>query len=362
MIWVTIYFISYTILLGGIVIVGLFRNYRRNAKNSGRTISAKDITVIIPFRNEVDNFPLLIESFNKQTVLPFKVVFVDDHSEDHSLEVLKQSVKSFAYEIIANKGEGKKSAIRTAVDMVETEYILSMDADIEFPSTYFKTIEMLKEADLILMPAVMNGNGVLQLFELDLHLVNGINAGIAGFSRPIMASGANMLYKKTPFEEVDSYEMHKQYASGDDMFLLKDFRENDKDIRLEVDANLAIQTEAPKTWKSFMMQRLRWLGKTGGLKDKLANGLAIIQLIYTLTFYVLLIYGFYQSLALGLIIWLSKSLIDILLYIPFFKMINKTNRLWLFPIYELLFPFYNLILVIMLPFVKPQWKGRKIYT
>lgn len=362
MIWIATYFISYTFLLGGITVFGLIRNQKKNKNVSASKIELNEVTAVIPFRNEGKNLPILIHSLKNQSAFPVKIIFVDDHSDDHSVQIIKDSQLTFKWEIVTNVGEGKKSAIRTGIKHVETQYILSLDADIELPSDYFKTLEFLQEEDLILMPAIMNGKGVLQLFELDLHLVNGINAGVAGLCRPIMASGANMLYRKTTFEEVDSYESHKQYASGDDMFLLKDFRENKKQIRLVVDKDLSIQTDAPQTWNAFMMQRLRWLGKTGGLKDQLANGLAIIQLIYTFTFYVLLIFGFYYSLECGLIIWGVKSLLDIFLYVPFFRMIKKLNRLWLFPIYELLFPIYNLILVIMLPFVKPKWKGRDIYS
>lgn len=362
LIWLLSYFISYTLLLGGITVFGFYRNQRRNKKNKGSKITLDEVTAIIPFRNEAKNLPLLLKSLNVQPTFINKIIFVDDHSEDDSVQIIRDSQLKFEYEVITNDGEGKKAAIRSGVKKVETAYILSLDADIELPENYFKTLETLPDEDLILMPAIMNGQGLIQLFELDLHLVNGINAGVAGLCRPIMASGANMLYRKTTFEEVDSYEEHKQYASGDDMFLLKDFRENKKQFRLIVDADLSIQTDAPKTWNAFMMQRLRWLGKTGGLKDQLANGLAVIQLVYTLSFYCLLILGFVFSLECGLLIWGMKSIIDILLYIPFFNRINKRNRLWLFPLYELLFPVYNLILLVMLPFVKPKWKGRKIYT
>jgi hypothetical protein len=43
---------------------------------------------------------------------------------------------------------------------------------------------------------------------------------------------------------------------------------------------------------------------------------------------------------------------------------NRINRMttWLFiPVYELLFPFYSLLLLVLVPTYKPKWKGREIY-
>jgi hypothetical protein len=31
---------------------------------------------------------------------------------------------------------------------------------------------------------------------------------------------------------------------------------------------------------------------------------------------------------------------------------------WIIPIYQLVFPFYNVLILILLPFFKPVWKGR----
>ena len=54
----------------------------------------------------------------------------------------------------------------------------------------------------------------------------------SGNLNPIVASGANLLFNKEIFLEIDSIESHIDTSSGDDAFLLQDFKLNDQKIEL----------------------------------------------------------------------------------------------------------------------------------
>jgi cellulose synthase/poly-beta-1,6-N-acetylglucosamine synthase-like glycosyltransferase len=50
------------------------------------------ISILVPFHNEVLRIDKLLQSFNHQTVFSDRIelIFIDDHSTDGSVEVIKQ--------------------------------------------------------------------------------------------------------------------------------------------------------------------------------------------------------------------------------------------------------------------------------
>ena len=176
-----------------------------------------------------------------------------------------------------------------------------------------------------------------------------------------MASGANLLFRRDAFEKFDRLETHEHMSSGDDIYLLRDFRNAKANIRLMTDPGLAINTETPQTIKEFFNQRLRWVAKTGDVKDYLSTALAILQGLLTLVFVGLLIMEISNenwSTFIGLL--LAKTLIDMLVFLVFF---NRSRRLrsWFFiSAYELIYPFYLITIAGMMYFFKPEWRGRKL--
>ena len=97
---------------------------------------------------------------------------------------------------------------------------------------YFEKLEKLSPADLYILPAVLiSKRWYGHFFEVDLLLVNALNTGLSGLKRPIIASGANLLVRKSAFEQYDCYETHAHIPSGDDIYLLRDFRSAKSDVR-----------------------------------------------------------------------------------------------------------------------------------
>jgi cellulose synthase/poly-beta-1,6-N-acetylglucosamine synthase-like glycosyltransferase len=156
-------------------------------------------------------------------------------------------------------------------------------------------------------------------------------------------------------------ERHAHMPSGDDIYLLRDFREGRADVRLMTNPKLAIKTETPQSFREFIHQRLRWLAKTGDVKDNLSTSLAIIQAILTFAFVALLVAkGWSHEWKEFWTIFGIKTALDMLIFYPYFKRIQRPVS-WLFiPIYEFLFPFYTLLILSMMYWFKPQWKGRRL--
>ena len=368
-----IYFVFYSLLLGTLVFLGYFFQIQKEKigqkyrdRSDLESINLSELIVIIPFRNEEKRIECLLNSICTSKELPKEFIFMDDHSTDKTIDLIAEKLIGIPHRVIdlPNGVEGKKRAIRLGIEQSASEYILSFDADIEFKTNYFSNLKSLVEADLYILPAILKAKKMHEhLYEVDLILVNAANCGISGLKRPIMASGANLLYKRSAFEKYDNFESHSHIPSGDDIYLLRDFRNQNAAIRLITDKAFSIETETPQSLKEFFHQRLRWIAKTGDVKDHLSTSLAIIQIVLTFSFVLIAaILAFNSEWRMFLVFYILKTSCDMLIFLPYFNRIKRMKS-WLFiPIYELVFPIYCLVILCAMYLYKPIWKGRRLDT
>ncbi len=364
---IIIYLIVYGLIVGGVVFGGFLLHLQKSAQHrSGSKISAQEITVLIPFRNEEKRLDDLLTSILNSTKLPNKFIFIDDHSNDASTKLIQDRLGDFPFEILMLSKElsGKKKALRAAIQNCQTKFILTFDADISFQPSYFRLLEELEDADMYVLPAVLIGKPPVELFyELDVALANALNAGLSGLTRPIFSSGANFLFKRQAFDEVDDLESHVHMASGDDTYLLRDFRRNKKDVRLESNLNVAVKTDTPKSFNEFIDQRLRWVGKTTDLGDPLATVSAAGQFLFAIAFFGGLIYALIGGSWFDFTLLLTAKIgLDLIFFLPFFLRTKRFLTWCLIPIYELAFPIYSIIIGILMLTYRPKWKGREIQS
>ncbi len=359
------YCLTYLFFTGIIVMWGSVLHNRKERKQleakHGPFIELSNLTVLIPFRNEERRLGGLIESLNRSVDLPHHVIFINDHSDDWGAEYIHSALDIPNYQIINSTGNGKKQALRTGIAHVETGFILTHDADISFASDYFSTLKKYRPCDLLILPVRMVGKGWRTVFELDVHLTNALNKGISGYTNPIVSSGANLLFRTAAFEAFDRYDQHRHLESGDDQFLLRDFKVNNASIHLSTDPAVCVTTEAPHSLRAYFKQRLRWIGKAKAVNDTTATVLGATQVFFTFSFLVLLFISLYaHSYLLALVLVLVKTGIDVLVFAPFFMRLQRSSTLLLFPVYELVFPIYSIVLLLLLPVYHPRWKGRPI--
>lgn len=116
-----------------------------------------NIYIVIPAHNEEDNIALMLEALVQQTLLPKKVVIVNDNSTDNTQEIITNytkkydwitsiSIQSSQEHIPGNKvinafNEGLKT-LDNAYDI-----ICKFDADIILPINYLETIVSLFNSD-----------------------------------------------------------------------------------------------------------------------------------------------------------------------------------------------------------------------
>jgi glycosyltransferase involved in cell wall biosynthesis len=143
------FFIVYGAIMAGIVGLGYFlqRKKERAYTIGKQTISSEELSVIVPFRDEAKRLTPLIESIQQAKNQPNSFVFVDDHSEDDSMAILRENLSGINWMAITldTHEQGKKVAIRRGIQESEGKWILSMDADVSFSEDYFSDFEAIDQ-------------------------------------------------------------------------------------------------------------------------------------------------------------------------------------------------------------------------
>jgi biofilm PGA synthesis N-glycosyltransferase PgaC len=335
-----------------------FIAFKRNKKGIG--VAANDITVIVPFRNEELNLRAFVAGINLLSRVPKKIIFINDHSTDKSCEVI-HGLTAGNYCILENQLEGKKAAVNFGVNESDTLFCLTWDADIIMNNDFFAVLEQYQVCDMQILPVSMLSKRPMQHFaELDYTFSNMMN-WIGAAKRPILASGANLLFCREDYLALSSLDKHRAIASGDDMFLLQDFLKANKSVKLTLDRALMIQTAAPDSLKQFYDQRLRWIGKSKYVKDAYANMFGIISLLLSYFFLVVMVYlianGSYRD---ALLLFCGRTLLDLFITLPIIIFNKRTILLLALPLVEIFYPFYVFSLLLGTVFYQPKWKGRTI--
>lgn len=106
--------------------------------------------IIIPAHNEADFIALTLNSIASQTLLPSKVVVVNDNSTDATASIVNEFSNVHDYISLVNKiseaihlpGSKVIQAFHKGFEMIDADYdiIVKLDADLILPDNYFETI------------------------------------------------------------------------------------------------------------------------------------------------------------------------------------------------------------------------------
>jgi len=122
---------------------------------NGRDLSAS-VAVLIPVRNEANNVVELVDSLKAQTgISDLKFYFLDDNSEDETLELLKSEIATDQRFAITSGQQlpegwlGKPWALEQLRSKAKADFIVNIDADVRLaPKAICATINLLIEQKL----------------------------------------------------------------------------------------------------------------------------------------------------------------------------------------------------------------------
>lgn len=343
---------------------------------------AQRLTVLIPARNEAHNIGPCLESIvlGSYPANHLKIIVINDHSSDsttivvndfqHNLHTLPEPPAVQLLHLPPGL-EGKKQALAYAVARVDTDIVVTTDADCRVGADWLKNMaaafERYPEAQWIGAPVLFeNGRGLPGRFQaLDFIGLMGITgAGIRlGFQR--MGNGANMAYRKSAFDIAGGYADNDGIASGDDMFLIQKIaRHFPGGIFFLKSREAAVWTSPEPDWPAFWRQRLRWGRKNAALPEWPVR-LALLTVwlfcwcLLCVTGYAALGTAGWTIPGLALLLWGMKALADYLLLRELCRFFSREVLLrWFWPSF-FLHTFY--IAVVGLAGLWPgkhRWKGR----
>ncbi len=327
------------------------------------------VSVIVAARNEEQHIHNLLQNLLKQNYPKnlYEIIIVNDHSNDHTEDILKSYNSQIKYINLPEKLSGKKQALTYGISNANGELIISTDADCMIGPTHISVIEKMyryTHAKFISAPVIIynNKNSVLSKLLYHFQVVEFgalITAGNAliGMRKPLLCNGANIAYPKKIFDEVKGYQGNEKIASGDDEFLLQKIATKyPDDIYFLPNPEAAVYTPSITSFKDLFQQRIRWASKH---KNYNALNMAILWVVF---FTNILLYAslFFldESLYYFAIFFTFKTLIDTCLTSLYLRYTTGAKTLIYLPLIELFYPFYLLYIGIAANFFSYEWKGR----
>lgn len=329
-------------------------------------------SIIVPFRNEAENLPILLESLSKLNypMELFEVILVDDFSEEEfSIPLSSRAQSRDNIQIINNirvSNSPKKDAIVTAMQITNTDWIITTDADCTVNANWLLTLDnYIQLHDVAMIAGAVTydcGNSFLHHFQqLDLASLQGATIGSFGINKGFMCNGANFAYTKTFFQQLNGFSGNDGIASGDDVFLLqKAIAKSPGKVHYLKSKNTIVTTKPLNNWKSLFYQRVRWASKTSSYQSTFGKGLGLLVFAGNLSWFFLLgswFLGLTTFQNVLLLITLKFSVDTVLIY-KTNQFLTKTKVQYLI-LSSLFYPFFSTSVALYSLFGKYEWKGRK---
>jgi len=363
-------------------------------------------SVVIPFRNEAENLPELLNSLSELNypAPQFEIFMVDDDSEDTSVQICSAFITShpeIQITLLENRrfsNSPKKDAITTAINHAGFEYIITTDADCEVPKNWLQAFnEIILETDAKLVagpvkipdyptklaieevpvsnPIKLSDTSTilsstkkkswLKYFhafqEMDFMSLQVSGAGGFGFGKAFLCNGANLCYEKSAFLKADGFSGNNDISSGDDVFLLQKFIEKKLPVFFLKCADAIVITKPQPDLASLISQRIRWAAKTPAYKSGFAKLVGLTVLLMNLSLVIggfLILFGTINYLPFLFAFFLKFNL-DFALLIHSARFFDSgkiiKNYFWS----SLIYPIFSSYVAILSLFTGYEWKGRK---
>jgi len=349
-------------------------------KNTKTRSDSNLVSVVIAARNEEDCIGHILSDLLNQTYPKdkFEVIVVNDQSSDKTAAVVKKIARENPFIRLVNACDdenglltAKKNAIQQGILASKGEIILSTDADCRVKSTWIETMVSYFNEDVgmivgfsqIGQPDIKQSH-FENLQAIDFLALLTAAQGSLNLNIPLAATGQNIAYRKSTFEEVGGFKQIGHRISGDDVLLLQLIHKNTNwNIRFAPDEKSFNYTFGEKKLKRFLSQRNRW-ASNGSYQLKL-NKLFFIILANTLIMNLLLltltpISCFYTAISSTVLMsLLLKIAIELIVILRGTKLYNRRELIKYFPVWTLLEIPYTVFVGVIGNLGKFIWKGRR---
>lgn len=332
-----------------------------------------EVSLVIPFRNEAKHLPGILEDLLAQDYPAhlFSLLLVNDHSTDGSQEVVRSIIKDcdrFSCLDLPKGKSGKKEAIAFALSKATSPWVLQTDADCRVGPGFLSSHmyhQALHSSELVagMVSTGEAGGGFLEAFErLDLLALNGCGAGSFAVGRPIMCSGANLLYSMELYRESRIFDPSARVRSGDDMFLLIAARKLKRRVSFNPARESNALTAPVEGVAALIGQRVRWGAKSAHYGMAGIQGVAMLVSLVSLLMLLVPLWFFLRPELWGWILGGMglKLLVDFMIIVAASRRTGQTLSLWWYLPVALLHPLYMATVILGSIPGKSKWKGRPV--
>ena len=337
------------------------------------------VSVIIPTRNEETNIPFLLEDLRNQDypLHLMELIIANDASTDHTGELVRDfqnvhpgfPLKMINIEEDSRLASPKKHAVEVAISASSGKLILSTDADTRRGKSWISSIvsyyEQYQPVMIIGPVAFHEEHSLFMKFQsLEFLGLNGITAASCGKGNPLMCNAANIAFEKQAFSKINGFSGDEHFASGDDQFLMMRIREKygKHAVQFILSEKAAVYTFARKHIGEFMLQRIRWVSKSRGYRDRFVIFTALITYLFNLSLLAGMASGIFVHGLLWISLWclLLKALTDLPPVYFMTAFFHKKEILRYYPIVQVLNLVYVVFTGLAGNLVGFEWKGRKV--
>ena len=350
-------------------------NWKKNIQTTFEKIlePSLSISIIVCARNEEHNIEACLKSlialdYPREL---YQIIIVDDHSEDQTAEIVR-SYSGVQLLRLSDKLKGKrtgsykKQGIKYGIENSTGDWIVTTDADCVVNPSWLRSILSLQkesDCDFIAGPVMIkNQNTIWGRFEaLDFMGMMGLTGAGINSEKWFLANGANMAFSRSCFNQLEVYR--ENYASGDDVYLIRAFREANFKIKFNVDPNAVVKTRGNETFAGFIKQRIRWGTKNKNPGSISAGLMMSIPFLFALAILFLLGFSFFSLSAFVVLLFVVflKWAIDYFYLIQLAEHFNLQKLLIGFSVSSVLHILYiSLFGISALLVRKYKWKGRTV--
>jgi biofilm PGA synthesis N-glycosyltransferase PgaC len=367
------FFIICLLILYFVFILSCLYYWNKISETTYEEIQLRKINtdVIVPMRNEAANIQTLIESLKKQNypVEYFRIIFVDDHSSDNSLELTRlccDDLKITNAIFLSSPKESKKEAIRFGLENSTSELIVMTDADTSRDNQWLSSMVnhyAVTNAAMICGPVKLTGgsNFTECIQEIEFCGLTAMSASAIAVHKPMFCNGANLAFSRAVFFALNGFDGSKSHSGDDTQLMLKIHSSGIGKISFIKDKRAIVSTAVVAHKNDFISQRSRWASKIPSSLSAFTIFIAIISWLVHSLLLCQMIYSILNlDFSLFFFLYLLKVIPEILLLQSAGKFYRKNIRLWMIISVQPLYWFYIFYVGLVSPFKSYQWKNRKI--
>lgn len=368
----TIVVVFYTVLIMGMLLgIGNLKQFHASEKTPIYT----KFSIIVPFRNEVNNLPDLLFSLihTDYPLDAFEIFLVNDESSDVYLKI----IETFQYQnpnlnlnLLENNRKSpspKKDAIDTAIQACHHDWIITSDADCMFSKDSLRILnQFILEKNPYLVAGMVqmktHPSFLHQFQKWDWMSLTGFTMSGFGWENPLICSGANLSYRKDIFKELGGFKGNEHLASGDDVFLLQKMTQAYPNrVHYLYQPEQMVFTKPLPTWRAVFEQHKRWMAKTGQIKNKLLTAIGLVIFAMNASWIIVgslswINHSFFKDF---IILTSVKWSMD-LLFLTYTAQKMQSKIDWLRLVFsQIIYPIFSVLVTFSGLLLGFSWKGRR---